>query len=89
MSAAARAQPEGKLRTIGFLGANATTWSPRTGAFVERLRQLGWIEDRTIAIEYRWDDGRAERDAEIAAEFVHRKVDALSRTEPPLPYQSG
>jgi putative ABC transport system substrate-binding protein len=74
---AARAQPSGKLPTIGFLGPNPTAWRPRTDAFVERLRQLGWIEDRTIAIEYRWDDGNAERDAEIAAEFVHREVDVI------------
>jgi putative ABC transport system substrate-binding protein len=67
---AARAQRAEKLPIIGFLGANATAWSPRTEAFVRRLRELGWIEGRTIIIEYRWDDGRPERDAEIAAEFV-------------------
>ena len=47
---AARAQ--GKLPTIGFLGADASSWSPWTAAFVERMRKLGWIEGRTIAIEY-------------------------------------
>ncbi len=72
-----RAQASSKLPTIGFLGPNATAWRPRTGAFVERLRQLGWIEDHTIAIEYRWDDGNVQRDADIAAEFVHREVDAI------------
>ena len=56
---AARAQ--GKLPTIGFLGADASSWSPWTAAFVERMRKLGWIEGRTIAIEYRWDEGRPER----------------------------
>ncbi len=74
---AGRAQQAGKLPTIGFLGPNATAWRPRTGAFVERLRQLGWIEDRTVAIEYRWDDGNVQRDADIAAEFVHREVDVI------------
>jgi putative ABC transport system substrate-binding protein len=74
---AARAQPLGRLPTIGFLGPNATAWRPRTDAFVERLRQLGWIEDRSVSIEYRWDDGDAERDAEIAAEFVRRQVDVI------------
>ena len=44
---------------------------------MERLRKLGWIEGRTIAIEYRWDEGRAERSAEIAAEFVRLKVDVI------------
>jgi putative ABC transport system substrate-binding protein len=44
---------------------------------VQRLRQLGWIEGRTVAIEYRWADGRSERFTEIAAEFVRLKVDVI------------
>jgi len=74
---AAHAQQAGKLPTIGFLGANASIWSPWMAAFVERMRKLGWIEGRTIAIEYRWDEGRPERSAEIAAEFVRLKVDVI------------
>ena len=74
---AAHAQVTGKLPTIGFLGPNASLWSPWTAAFVERLRQLGWIEDRTIAIEYRWTEGRPERVVEVAAEFVRQKVDII------------
>lgn len=74
---AGRAQQAGRLPTIGFLGANATAWSPRTGAFVGRLRELGWIEGRTIVIEYRWDEGRPERAAEIAAEFVRLKAEII------------
>ena len=46
-------------------------------AFVQRLRELGWIENRTVAIEYRWAEGRSERYAEIAAEFVRLKVDVI------------
>ena len=46
-------------------------------AFVQRLRELGWVEGRTIAIEYRWAEGRSERLAEIAAEFVQVKVDII------------
>jgi putative ABC transport system substrate-binding protein len=46
-----------------------------TAAFVRRLGELGWTEGRTIAIEYRWAEGRTERFAEIAAEFVRLKVD--------------
>jgi putative tryptophan/tyrosine transport system substrate-binding protein len=65
---AARAQQAGKLPTIGLLGAaSASAWSNWVPAFVQRLRQLGWIEDRTIAIEYRWAEGRSEDYAEIAA----------------------
>jgi putative ABC transport system substrate-binding protein len=44
---------------------------------VQRLHELGWIEGRTVAIEYRWAEGRTERFDEIAAEFVRRKVDVI------------
>jgi putative tryptophan/tyrosine transport system substrate-binding protein len=75
---AARAQQRGNLPTIGFLGAGtAPLWSVWTAAFTRRLHELGWIEGRTIAIEYRWAEGRSERFAEIAAEFVRRKVDVI------------
>ena len=74
---AAGAQQAGRLPTIGFLGADASAFAPWTAAFVARLQELGWIEGRTIAIEYRWSEGRTERYAEIAAEFVGFKVDAI------------
>ena len=75
---AARAQQAGKLPTIGYLGGGGPT-SQRAwvDAFVQRLRELGWIEGRTVAIEFRWGEGRAERYAEIAAEFVRLKVDVI------------
>jgi putative tryptophan/tyrosine transport system substrate-binding protein len=74
----ARAQQPGNLPTIGFLGPTTpSTWGPLTVAFVQRLRDLGWIEGRTIAIEYRWAEGRSERFAEIATEFVRLKVDVI------------
>ena len=76
---AARAQQASKLPIIGFLGTDASIWSPWTAAFVGRLRELGWIEGRTIAIEYRWDEGRPERDAEVAAKFVLLKVHARTK----------
>jgi putative ABC transport system substrate-binding protein len=75
---AAGAQQPGKLPTIGYLGANTpSAESQRIAAFVQRLRELGWIEGRTIAIEVRWAEGRNERFAEIAAEFVRLKVDVI------------
>jgi putative tryptophan/tyrosine transport system substrate-binding protein len=73
----ARAQQPNRLPLIGFMGANASVFSPWTAAFVGRLRELGWIEGRTIAIEYRWSEGRPERNAEIAAEFVRLNVDII------------
>jgi putative tryptophan/tyrosine transport system substrate-binding protein len=75
--ALASAQQPGKLPTIGFLGANAAAFGPWTAAFVARLRELGWIEGRSVAIEYRWSEGSTERYAEIAAEFVRLKVDVI------------
>ena len=76
-SLAARAEAPDKLRTIGYLGDDRPSWSPWTARFVERLRELGWIEGHTIAIEYRWSEGRPERVAEIAAEFVRLNVDVI------------
>src|SRR5215831_19482428 len=74
---AARAQQAAKLLIVGFLGTDASAWRPWTSAFVQRLHELRWIEGRTIAIEYRWSEGRPERHAEIAAEFVRLKVDVI------------
>jgi putative ABC transport system substrate-binding protein len=75
---AARAQQAGKLPTIGFLGSGTpSTQGQWAAAFVQRLRELGWIENRTVAIEYRWAEGRDERFAEIAAEFIRLKVDVI------------
>ena len=71
-------QPVGKLPTIGFLGTGAVSgWPPWIATFVQRLSILGWSEGRTVAIEYRWGEGRRERFAEIVAEFVHLKVDLI------------
>ncbi len=75
---AARAQQSGKLPTIGFLGATTASGASQwVIAFVQRLRELGWIEGRTMAIEYRWAEGRSERFTEIANEFVRLKVDII------------
>ena len=75
---AARAQRRGGLPTIGFLGAAtpefASAW---VAAFEKRIRELGWITGRNVAIEYRWAEGRTERYAEIAAELVGLKVDVI------------
>ena len=74
----AHAQPAGKLPTIGFLGpGTASAWSQWVAAFAQRLREFGWIEGRTVAIEYRWAEGQPERLDEIAAEFVRLKVDVI------------
>jgi putative ABC transport system substrate-binding protein len=74
----ARAQQPGKLPTIGFFSPNTSSAaSPWTAAFVQRLHDLGWIEGRTLAIAYRWGEGRTERTAEFVAEFIRLKVDVI------------
>jgi len=73
----ARAQQPGKLPTIGFLGASPSIESDRVAAFVQRLRELAWIDGRNLVIEYRWAEGRNERYAEAAAELVRLKVDII------------
>jgi putative ABC transport system substrate-binding protein len=76
--AALAQQRTGKLPTIGLIGAGTRQgWSQWTAAFVQRLSELGWVEGRTVAIEYRWADGRGDREDEIAAEFVRLKVDVI------------
>jgi putative ABC transport system substrate-binding protein len=81
---AARAQQPAKVPTIGYLGPNSRSLDgPRLEAFVQRLRELGWIEGRTIAIEYRWAEGRNERLAQTVAEFVQRKMDVIVTSATP------
>jgi putative ABC transport system substrate-binding protein len=83
---AVSAQQGAKRPTIGFLGAASPAgWAKWTAAFVQRLGELGWIEGRTLAIEYRWAEGRKERFAEIAAEFVQLPVDIIVTSGPAVP----
>jgi putative ABC transport system substrate-binding protein len=82
----ARSQQPAKLPTIGFLVAGAPSpyghgqW---VAAFVQGLRELGWIEGQTVAIEFRWAEGRTERYVEIAREFVQLKVDVIVTSATP------
>jgi ABC-type sugar transport system substrate-binding protein len=73
----ARAQQTG-VPIVGVLGTVAQpAWTKLVAAFEQQLRERGWIDGRTITIIYRWAEGRSERFAEIAAEFVSRKVDVI------------
>ncbi len=74
----ARAQQPPRLPTIGLLvPGTPESHGKWVAAFAQRLSELSWIEGRTVAIEYRWAEGRNERMAEIAAEFVRLKVDVI------------
>jgi putative ABC transport system substrate-binding protein len=80
---AGRAEQAGKPPTIGYFGTSTpSAQSQWTAALVQRLRELGWIEERTVAVEYRWAEGRTERYAEIATELVRLKVDVIVTTVP-------
>jgi putative ABC transport system substrate-binding protein len=72
----ARAQQ--RARTIGFSGSGSPAAQGQwVAAFVQRLRELGWVEGRNLTIEYRWAEGSSDRAAEIAADFVRRNVDVI------------
>jgi putative tryptophan/tyrosine transport system substrate-binding protein len=80
----AHAQQSGKLPTIGYLGASTPAQAAHwITAFAQRLRELGWVEGRTVAIEYRWGEAREDRWAEIAAEFVRLNVDVIATYNTP------
>jgi ABC-type uncharacterized transport system substrate-binding protein len=69
------ARAQSKVRSIGYLGSGSpSAQGPWIAAFVQRMRQLGWIEGVTFAVEYRWAEGRSERYGEIAAEFLRLNV---------------
>jgi putative tryptophan/tyrosine transport system substrate-binding protein len=73
-----RAQQSAKVPIIGYLSPNsASTEGQWTPAFVRRLHELGWIEGSTVAIEYRWVEGHAERLSAFADELVRLKVSVI------------
>jgi putative ABC transport system substrate-binding protein len=75
---AARAQPSRKPPIIGFLGSTSPSTASRwLAVFVRRLRELAWIEQRTVVLEIQWAEGRPERFPEIATGFVQDKVDVI------------
>jgi putative tryptophan/tyrosine transport system substrate-binding protein len=75
---AARAQQPRKTPTVGLLGATTpATAGQWIAAFAQHLNELGWTEGRTVAIEYRFAEGRNERMAEIVTEFVRARADVI------------
>ena len=82
---AAHAQ-QAKVATIGLLGTgSAAAQAQWTAAFVQRMRELGWVEGRNLAIEYRWAEGRTERLNELASDLVRLKVDVIVTHNTPGP----
>lgn len=77
---AARAQQDERVKRIGILqglAASDPEWEPRLNAFKQRLRELGWIEERNVTFEYRYADAKPERLPALAAELVQANVDVL------------
>jgi putative ABC transport system substrate-binding protein len=77
LPATAGAEQSGKMPTIGYLGGSKANDSALTTALLRRLRELGWVEGRNIAVEYRWTEGRTEAAPEFLSEFVRLKVDVI------------
>ena len=82
---AARGQQPGRLPTIGYMGQGTqAAEAKRVAAFTGRLRELSWMEGRTVIIDYRWTEGRSDLAADIAGEFARRKVDIIVTSGTPL-----
>ncbi|HEX2230299.1 MAG TPA: ABC transporter substrate-binding protein [Candidatus Binatia bacterium] len=80
----AHAQQRGKLPRVGFLsGLSDSAISARLEAFRQGLNDLGYIEGKNIAIEYRWAEGKLDRFPELATELVRLKPDVLVTSGPP------
>ena len=74
----AHAQPAGKVYRIGYLSApSRKSVEKALDAFLQALRDLGWVEGRNLIIEYRWADGKIELLPGFAAELVRHKVDLI------------
>jgi putative ABC transport system substrate-binding protein len=79
-----RAQPS-TMPLIGFLGSQTPSGQKLwTDAFVQRVRELGWVDGRNVRIEYRWAEGSGPRSAEFAAEFIKLKADVIVTNGTPM-----
>jgi putative ABC transport system substrate-binding protein len=77
LSFPADAQQAKKIPRVGFLWDSPAVFPDAIEAFRQGLRDLGYVEGRTIAIEYRWAEGKPERMRELAEELVRLKVDVI------------
>ena len=82
VSISAHAQPS-KTPRIGFLGMDSQMQAQRVAAFQAGLRALGYIENQTIFVEYRWAEGRFDRLPELALQLANLNVDVIVTAAPP------
>jgi len=86
LAAPLAAETQQKVHQIGVLGIESPAGSDaRLEAFRQGLRDVGYVEGRNVAIEYRWAEGRAERFSALAAELVGLKVDVILASTAPAP----
>jgi putative ABC transport system substrate-binding protein len=79
----AEAQQPTKIPRIGFLaGTKPAPVAARVAAFRQGLRELGYVEGKNIIVEYRYAEGKADRERELAAELAHLKVDVIVSAGP-------
>src|SRR5215510_1424486 len=75
------AQPVGKVYRIGFLSQGSapqpSAATPYLEAFRHRLLELGWVEGKNLAMEYRWAEGKFDRLVDLAVDLVGQKVDVI------------
>src|SRR3954468_15280701 len=72
------AQPPGRMARIGFLGSSSATGSAKSvEALRTGLRDLGYVEGKNVAIEFRWAEGRYERLSDLVAELIGLNVDII------------
>jgi putative ABC transport system substrate-binding protein len=84
LCSSAEAQQTGKIFRIGFLDVSTASGSAvLVDAFRQELSKLGWIEGKTITIEYRFAEQKSERIPDLAAELVRLKVDLIVTTSGP------
>jgi putative ABC transport system substrate-binding protein len=74
---AAAAQPSGKVAQVGILAGGGVSFDAGFQAFRQKLRELGYVEGRTVALVVRNAEGRAERYSELATELVQLRVDVI------------
>jgi putative ABC transport system substrate-binding protein len=78
----ADAQQPKKIPQIGYLAGSSLSTNPaRTDAFRQGLRELGYVEGKSIVIEYRYADGKLDRLPDLVAELVQLKVDVIVTAE--------
>src|SRR5438093_11646877 len=76
---AVKAQQPQKVYRVGVLSPFSSSFGPGPSfeAFRQTFRELGYVDGRNAALEYRWADGQADRLPELAAELVRLRVDVI------------